>query len=209
MSALTDLLSRRQRIVDTIAKMQAVRADVSRAGAEGRGDAMIAATWAAVMMVTDILKIAMSAGNKQAGAQFALQDKMIANADSVMQKFGASPMTKKSDLMAQVDPNLRTAAGITKSLRDAQGIMNSAAKTLGQDTSTATNFGKWNLVASIGVEMADDTILLIQAGQLGDQAIRGARIAQSQIDRLIAKQAQQLSAIDAKINDFLIRMRTA
>ncbi len=209
MGALNDLLSRRQRIAQTITQMQAARMDVTQAGAEGRLNATVAAAWAGVMMVTDVLKIAMTAGNKQAAAQFALQDRMVENADKLMQRFGSSPMTKKSDLMAQVDPNLRTAAGITKSLRSAQDALGKGAKILGQDTGVNTNLGKWNLVAKIGIEMADDTILLIQAGQIGDQAIRGARIAQSQIDRLIAKQSQQLSAIDNHINEFLIKMRTA
>lgn len=209
MSALNDLLQRRDRIVQCLAKMRAARADTTKIGADGRLDATFAAAWAAVMMVTDILKIAMTAGNKQAAAQFALQDKMVEKADRLMQMFGSSPMTKKSDLMAQIDPNLKTAAGITKSLRDAQSAINKAATELKMDTSITTNFGKWGLVAKIGIEMADDTLLLIQAGQIGDQAIRGARMAQSQIDRLIAKQSENLAAIDYQINEFLIRIRTA
>jgi hypothetical protein len=40
-----------------------------------------------------------------------------------MTRFGASPMTTKSDLLNSVDPNLKVATNLMKDVRTAQGIL--------------------------------------------------------------------------------------
>jgi hypothetical protein len=209
MAMLSDLMARRERIANAIQVIQSTKADVARISQEGQTAATAAAMWAAVMMVTDILKIGMSASNKQAAAGFATIDALVAKADQLMQLFGARPMTTKADLMRQVDPNLQNAATVVGYVRQARGKIDEAAKAMKVPRGPATALGQWDLVARIGVEMADDTILILQAGQTQSAVGRSAAAQQAQIDRTLNKLRQQLSAVDAALVQLLDRARMA
>ncbi len=209
MSEFNALISRRVRLKAAATEIRKTKQDIARYGAEGAEAAAYAAMWATIMMVTDILKIGMSAGDKRAAFAFSSIDTLIDKADKLMQLFGSRPMTKKADLMKQVDPNLQNAVTVIGYIRKTREVISKAAGDAKLAGQALENFNQLDLVAKIGVAMADDTVLLMQAGQLQSRSNAMASQAIAAIDRQISDMARKIGEIDRQIDYMLYRANKA
>ncbi|MBY3347970.1 hypothetical protein [Rhizobium laguerreae] len=204
MRNFSELLSRRQRLKAALQELKAARNDVSKFGAEGDTAVVMVMMWASVMMVTDVLKIGMSAADKRALSLFSAIDNGIAKADGLLQIFGARPMVKKADLLKQVDPNLQKSVVVIDYLRKGRDVLDKAAKQVELSRDALENYKALNLVAKLGLAMADDTILLMQAGTLQTQNAARIRNVIAAIDRQVSDMDRKVAEIDREI-DFMLQ----
>jgi hypothetical protein len=123
---LADLNGQRQRLRNLVADIESSMADVRGYAAQGERDAGYAVAWAATIMMTDILRIGLSAVDKRAKLLFQKQDEALAFAGKVLAAFGGKPLATKSDLLKGIDPSLKNAVKLTQGIRDAQAILKKA-----------------------------------------------------------------------------------
>jgi hypothetical protein len=205
MDEFSALISRRTRLRHALLETRQVKEDIARYGAEGAQAALHAALWASIMMVTDILKIGMSAGDKKAAAGFRAIDTLTDKADKLLQSFGSKPMVKKEDLMRQVDPNLQNAAIVMGYIRKTRAVISKAADDAKLPGQARETYKQLDLVAKLGIAMADDTILLMQAGQLQSQSSSAANHAIAAIDRKLSELVRKIAEIDRLIDGLIQR----
>lgn len=159
--------------------------DVNRFSQEGALYAGIAAGWAATLMVCDILKIGMSAFDRRAAVLFKAQDRQIGQANKVLKWLGMSTITTKEELMAGVDPNLQGVVKLTADIREAQAFLKDKGVKAPKEM---------KLLLDLGTAMADDTVLLIQAGQEQNHV-------RSNADKARSSMRAQLMRIRSRIRD--------
>ena len=198
-------MNRRQRLRDAISALGGIKQDVARHGQEGQAAAAAAAMWAAVLMVAEILKTTISAMDPKAAAGFHMFDSMVEKADKLLQLFGSRPMTKKADLMKQVDPNLAHGATVVGYIRTARTKIIEATKNVKMSKIATERVAQLDLVARLGIDMADSTILLMQAGQ--DQTRVGVqtRNTELQINQRLEELRKKLVLVDDAISNMLAR----
>lgn len=205
MSELSALLSRRTKLHTAIDEARKCKEDIVKYGSEGAQAATYASMWAAIMMVTDIVKIGVSAADPPAAFVFKGIDMLTDKADKLMQLFGSRPMTKKEDLLKQVDANLQNGVviiGYIKKAKDVMAKFGLDKKLTGQ---ALENFKHLTLVAELGVAMADDTLVLMQAGQLQSNANKVTQQAIAGIDRQITNMVRKVAEIDRQIAYMIYR----
>jgi hypothetical protein len=154
--ALAAIRAQRARLMALQRDIESAMRDVDRFSKEGALYAGIAAGWAATLMVCDILKVGLSAMDRRAAVLFKAQDRQISNANKVLKTLGLPTLTSKEELMAGVDPNLQGAIKLTSEIREAQAFLKK------QGAKAPKHIA---LLIDLGTVMADDTVLLIQAGQ--------------------------------------------
>jgi hypothetical protein len=76
---------------------------VSQYNAEGARYAEIAAMWAASLMVAEISKIGLSAGDRRARVLFQAQDRLLDQANKVLKLFGLKTMVTKDEILKSLD----------------------------------------------------------------------------------------------------------
>jgi len=206
MSNVRELLSKRQRLKFALQELKAARNDVSKFGAEADAAVVMAMMWASVMMVADILKIGMSAGDKRASILFSVIDNGMEKADRLLQLFGARPMVKKADLLKLVDPNLQKGVVVIGYLRKCRDVIDKAAKQLKLSGDALENYKALDLVAKLGLAMADDSIVLMQAGNLQAENAARTRNAIAMIDRRVSDMSRKVAEIDREV-DFMLQQK--
>ena len=183
MSTLNDLIRQRAKLAAAAADIAGAMRDIQGYGKEGSDAAGYAACWAAVMMATDIVKTGLSAVNKQAAAGFAAIDKGIAQANKYLGAARLHTITTKAEVMKGVDPNLAGAAGFLRDVTEARNFLKKAG---------AKPPAHLTLILDLATQMSEDTILMLQAGQLQGQVIRNTRSSLAQV-------AARLHAVRVKI----------
>ena len=202
--ALAAIRAQRARLMALQRDIESAMRDVDRFSKEGALYAGIAAGWAATLMVCDILKVGLSAMDRRAAVLFKAQDRQISNANKVLKTLGLPTLTSKEELMAGVDPNLQGAIKLTSEIREAQAILKK------QGAKAPKHIA---LLIDLGTVMADDTVLLIQAGQEQNHVRSNAENARNSMRSQLMRIRQRIEALDREFSRVfeagLERRRTA
>lgn len=201
---LTDLATQRTRMANLVADIERSMRDVARFEAEGERYASYALAWASTILLTDILKISLSALDKRAKLLFKSQDEALARASKFMQVLGLKGLTTKADLMKAIDPSLMVASKLTQSVREAQKILHDAKIQAPK---------KVTLFLELGSAMCDDATLMIDAGMTSQHVQNQASHAQAMMRQTMLKMQQRLMQIDREYTRVFeeqeLRSRTA
>lgn len=202
--ALAAIRAQRARLMALQRDIESAMRDVDRFSKEGALYAGIAAGWAATLMVCDILKVGLSAMDRRAAVLFKAQDRQISNANKVLKTLGLPTLTRKEELMAGVDPNLQGAIKLTSEIREAQAFLKK------QGAKAPKHIA---LLIDLGTVMADDTVLLIQAGQEQNHVRSNAENARNSMRSQLMRIRQRIEALDREFSRLfeagLERRRTA
>jgi hypothetical protein len=202
--ALAAIRAQRARLMALQRDIESAMRDVDRFSKEGALYAGIAAGWAATLMVCDILKVGLSAMDRRAAVLFKAQDRQISNANKVLKTLGLPTLTSKEELMAGVDPNLQGAIKLTSEIREAQAFLKK------QGAKAPKHIA---LLIDLGTVMADDTVLLIQAGQEQNHVRSNAENARNSMRSQLMRIRQRIEALDREFSRLfeagLERRRTA
>lgn len=180
--------------------------DLDRIQSEAMHDAAMAAVWAATLMVCDILKIGLSAADRRAKLLFSAQDRAVRSADRILKLLGAGGLATKADLMKSVSAELGPAAQATEDVRKAMSeLRNLKLPTTGQPVPVKIP-KEAGLLVDLGVAMAQDTILLMQAGHLQRQASVNAAQGRAQMKQSLMRVQNKITLIDSEITRAVERL---
>lgn len=196
MTMFSELVQRRARLQVCADQIRSALDDMHAYREQGTTYAGYAGAWAAVMMATGILRTGLSTVDKRAALLFSAVDRGIDRADRAISFFTHHHRVTKSDLMASLDPNLRPAATFVKDVRDAQAV-------LGKVKVNPPKHLK--LVLELALGMTEDTLLLLQAGQLQHQVTAHANAALRAGTHRWRNILRTISLLDAQIADVLAR----
>lgn len=190
MTTINDLIRQRARLAAAADCIAGTMRDIERFGKEGSEAAGYAACWAAVMMATGIVKTGLSTVNKQAAAGFAVIDNGIAQANKWLGAAKMPTLTTKAELMKGVDPNLAGAAGFLRDVQEARGYLKKAG---------AKPPAHLALVLDLATQMAEDTILMLQAGQLAAQVTKNTRANLTQVAARLHAMKVKIGRLDSQV----------
>jgi hypothetical protein len=187
---VAELYQQRERLRKTAADIRQASQDISRFRSEGADYAAYAATCAAVIMVTDILKHSMSAMDRRAKLLFGAMDKNVATANKVLKAFGQRQITTREDLLRNLDPDLQKPRAMLKVVEQARAFLK---KHEVRETKEV------KLLLDLGVAMTEDSLLIMQAGNTQVHVNNAANSAQANVRRSLEKTLQNLILIDNEL----------
>lgn len=204
MATPLDLIQKRAALNNAANAIAAAMQDIQSAGREGSEAAGYAACWAAVMMATGIVKTGLTVSNKGAAAGFAAIDGAIANANKVLGALGMRTIATKGEAMKSLDPNLAGAAGFLRDVGEARRILKQAG---------ANPPAHLKLLLDLATQMAEDTLLMLQAGQTQGDVHRNTRAAHHQAAARLHALRTKIMLLDNQISMLLaqrdVMQRTA
>lgn len=190
MTMFSELVQRRARLAAAGDAIAGTLRDIQNAGREGSEAAGIAACWAAVMMATGIVKTGLSISNKTAAAGFGAIDSAISSANRVLTELQMPTIATKGDVMKAVDPNLQGAAGFIRSVNEARAFLKKAG---------ANPPPHVKLMLDLATQMAEDTLLMLQAGQTQAVVNRNTQLAMRQVVTRLQAMRQKILLLDGQI----------
>lgn len=159
-SQLEALRAEERRLREVADDIRSVRADILRFDREGVENATYAATWAATLMVADILRRSISAMDRRASVLFSAFDREVATANKVLKMLGLKTIATREEVMKNVDPNLKPAVDFTKDIQKVRQLLKEHKIRVPKEV---------NLLLDLGVDMANDSVLIMQGAQLVEQ----------------------------------------
>jgi hypothetical protein len=194
----------RSRLQGVASDIRAAMKDVKRFGAEGARYAEMAAMWAATLMVAEICKLGLSAGDRRAKVLFNAQDRMFAQANKMLKFLGMATIATKDDVLKTLDPDLRSIDQMTGYVQTTREFL----KKVGVNENKETR-----LVLDLVVAMTQDTLLIMQAMKLQQQVSGNATAAQVKMQQSLTKVTRKIMLIDSELTRMIeraqARMRTA
>lgn len=193
------LQAQRQRLRSVSDEIRNSMRDLDRYQGEAHRDAAMAAVWAATLMVCDILRIGLSAADKRINLIFAAQDRALQSANRILKLFGSSRIVTKADLIESVSAELAPAAQATEDVRKAMAELRKLkVPTTGQPVPVKVP-KEAALVVDLGIAMAQDTILMLQASRLQRQASLSVAQSRMQMQQTLTKVLSRILLIESEI----------
>lgn len=185
--SMIELARARQRLMQAAADIGAAMRDVDSYETDAARAATIAALCAATLMVTDIIRISMSAMDRRARFLFGRWDEAENCVYRAVGVMGGPKKVSRDDLLKGLDQNLRPAGDLIQAVRTAQGGLRTVKlnppKGLG-------------LVIDLGLAMSADTLLMVQAGQTEQAAHSSAHAARQGMRRTLTRLQARIFQID-------------
>ena len=206
-SPLDALVAQRAYLRAIALDIQQAMHDVDRYQAEAVQDANIAAVWAATLMVCDIARIGLSAGDRRARLLFAALDNATARAGRVMRLFGAAKVPTKDDLLRAVNDDLKRPVRMLGAVTAARGVLSRLKLPTTGGPVAVTVPEEVNLVLDLAMAMAADTVLILQAQGLASRAGTQAAQARGQMRVNLHRVLQKMMLIDAELTRQWDRMQ--
>lgn len=206
-SNLTALQAQRQMVQSVANDIRSSLRDVDRYEGEAINAANMAAVWAATLMVCDIVRIGLSAADKKAALAFSTQDRAIQSANRVLKLFGSGGIATKASLMKSIGPELEGAAKATDTLRKVAGELKKLKVPTTNGPVPVKIPKEASLLVDLGLAMAEDTILLLQAGNMQRQASVTAAQSRMQMRQNLQKVLNRIMLIDGEITREFERLR--
>lgn len=201
---LDHLATQRRRLGNLMADVERSTQDVMRYEGEGERYASYALAWASAILLTDILRISLSAVDKRAKLLFKKQDQALERASKFLQALGLGALPTKADLMKAVDPSLTVAPKLTQSVRDAQKLLKDAKLQAPKNVT---------LFLDLGTAICDDTALMIDAGMTSQYVQNQSTHAQAMMRQTMQTIRQRLILIEQEytrvFEEMQLRARTA
>lgn len=190
MTMFSELVQKRAQLAAAGDAIAAAVRDIQNAGREGADAAGYAACWAAVMMATGIVKTGLTVSNKAAAAGFGAIDSAISNANRVLAALKMPTIATKGDVMKAVDPNLQGAAGFIRSVNEARAFLKKAGVNPPPHV---------KLMLDLATQMAEDTLLMLQAGQMQADVSRNTQVAMRQAVTRLQAMRHKILLLDGQI----------
>jgi hypothetical protein len=192
---------RLQGIADDI---RSVRQDLLRFDREGAENAAYAATWAATLMVADILRRSVSAMDRRAPILFSAFDKRVATANKLLKILGLKTIATREEIMKDIDPNLQPVVNFTRDVQEAREMLKKYKIRAPKEV---------DLILDLGIDMTNDATLIMQSQQIAQQIHDRTAHHLTQVDQNLDRVSRRIREVQVKINRLIeqaqIRMRTA
>jgi hypothetical protein len=195
-SQLRALSTQRDYLRSVARDIMSASVDISRFDSEGARYANYATAWAVTLFFADLLRNSICALDRRAPILFRAIDNHIATANKYLKLFGRKSITTKDDVLKAVDANLQ---GVVKLTRNVKVVRDELKK---QKVSVPKEA---NLLLDIGVSFAQDSIIILQAGQVAQHSKDSAASAQANLRASLARVYQRMMAIDAEISRLIER----
>lgn len=204
---LKALQAQRQMLQSVAGDIRGSLQDVDRFENEAILDATFAAAWAATLMVCDILKIGLSAADKRADLLFKQQDDLIKTANKVLKLLGARTITTKADLMRSLGPEVTTASRATETVRTTMEQLRRMKVPTTRHPLPVAVPKEAGLLVDLGVAMAQDTLLLLEAGNLQRRANVTAAQSRMQMRQSLNKVLSRIMLVEGEITREIERLQ--
>lgn len=198
-SPLAALVAQRNYLRSVAEDIRGAMQVVDRYQAEALHDANMAAVWAATLMVCDVIKIGLSAGDRRAKILFAAMDRAMDRANRVLTLLGAPKVATKSDILAAVDADLRGSVKMIDTVRQTRNALASLKVPTSGGSVDVKLPKEANLVIDLGIAMAEDSILILQAQGMVNQAGAHAAFARGQMRTNLNRVLQRVLLVDSEI----------
>jgi hypothetical protein len=208
-SQLEALEAEERRLQGIADDIRSVQQDLYRFDREGAENATYAATWAATLMVADILRRSVSAMDRRAPILFSAFDKKVATANKLLKMLGLKTITTREEIMKDIDPNLKPVVDFTRDVQQAREILKRYKIRAPREV---------DLILDLGIDMTNDATLIMQSQQVAQQTHDRTQINLSQTAHQLDRVSQRLRKIQVKmkllkdpgaIEQAQIRTRTA
>ncbi len=190
--------------------IRSVQQDLLRFDREGAENATYAATWAATLMVADILRRSVSAMDRRAPILFSAFDRKVATANKLLKMLGLKTIATREEIMKDIDPNLKPVVDFTRDVQEAREILKKykirAPKAV-------------DLILDLGIDITNDATLIMQSAQIAQQTQDRTKYNLSQTALHLDRVSRRIREVQVKImrlkdpvrfiDQAQIRMRTA
>lgn len=203
-SRLEALRAEQLRLKGVADDIKSVRADLLRFDREGAENATYAAAWAATLMVADILRRSVSAMDRRASILFSAFDRKVATANKLMRLLGWKTIATREEIMKNVDRNLKPAVDFTKDIQRVRAMLKEYKIRAPKEV---------DLLLDLGIDITNDSILIMQSGQLVDQIHGRTNHNLSQNALALERINKRIRAVQLEMMHLIeqaqVRMRTA
>jgi hypothetical protein len=170
--------------------------DVGGYGREGALFASYAACWAAALMVADIIKIGLKAGDRRARLLFDAQDQAVQRANKLIKAMGGRPLPQKADVLKSVDPQFNGVVGFLDDVKKSREFLKKHKAKEPKEVS---------LLLDLGIAMTEDSVLILDAGTQQQRSVQQAAAAQAQIRAKMARLQSKIAEFDREMTRMIER----
>jgi hypothetical protein len=170
--------------------IRSVQQDLLRFDREGAENAAYAATWAAALMVADILRRSVSAMDRRAPILFSAFDRKVATANKLLKMLGLKTIATREQIMRDIDPNLKPVVEFTRDVQEAREMLKKHKIRAPKEV---------DLILDLGIDMTNDSTLIMQAMQIAQQSHDRTNYNSSQI-------AYQLQRLNKRIREIQVEI---
>jgi hypothetical protein len=178
---------RLQGIADDI---RSVQQDLLRFDREGAENATYAATWAATLMVADILRRSVSAMDRRAPILFSAFDRNLATANKLLKILGMRTIATREEIMKDIDPNLKPVVNFTRDIQEAREILKKHKIRAPKEV---------DLILDLGIDMANDSMLIMQSAQIAQQGHDRTKYNLSQTAHNLQRVSRRIHEVQVEI----------
>jgi hypothetical protein len=184
--------------------IRSVQQDLLRFDREGAENAAYAATWAATLMVADVLRRSICAMDRRAPILFSAFDRKVATANKLLKMLGLKTIATREEIMRDIDPNLKPVVEFTRDVQEAREMLYKYKIRAPKEV---------DLILDLAIDMANDSILIMQTMQTAQQTRDRTNYNLSQVNHHLERVNRRIRNIQVEINRFIeqaqIRTRTA
>lgn len=185
------LVAQRRMLQGAERDIRSAMANVSRYELDGIAFANMAAGWAVTLFFCDLLRNSLSAADRRAPILFGEVDRLVENAKKVLKLLGLGSPPSKADVLKSVDSNFQHAIKFTENVKMVRRMLEKAKIRIPKP---------YNVLTSIAMDMADDTIMIINASQASEQVSASANSAQANMRVSLQRIHQRMMAVDAELS---------
>ena len=197
---LSKLINQRQKFINNLAAIQDVKKNIIEYGQEGYKNAGVAVFCAAVLMTTDIVRIGLEK-NTAGNLLFKGYDKMEGAAYKLLKLFGVKRTTRDDIVAGVTNETAKSITEVTSAVQSAREGLAKVKKVLPKKYAKRLSEPEpVSLILDIGIKMAEDTALLIDAGAQGQNALEQANISAQKIQGTINKIEKQLAVVEKELH---------
>jgi hypothetical protein len=167
-----------------------VQQDLLRFDREGAENATYAATWAATLMVADILRRSVSAMDRRAPILFSAFDRKVATANKLLKTLGLKTIATREDIMRDIDPNLKPVVDFTRDVQEAREMLQKHKIRAPKEV---------DLILDLGIDMTNDATLIMQSAQIAQQTHDRTKYNLSQTAHNLERVSRRIREVQVKI----------
>ena len=188
------LVAQRQRLAASMRDIEMTIREVTKYGADAAAYANVAATWAITLFFCDLLRNSLSAVDRRAPLLFQRFDQLLAKGNKVLKLFGQPTIVDKQTVLKSIDPNLQGSANFSASIRTIRDELAKEKIRLPMP---------YQVLSEFALDMADDSLLIIQASQTSQQVQASVANAQANMRVTLQRIRERLMRMDAEISRLL------
>jgi 5-methylcytosine-specific restriction endonuclease McrA len=202
---LDELQQRHRQLVRILIEIGKARDQIIAEEIQASRNTTIAAGFAAIIVVTDILRIGLSAADERADLMFEAIDKATEQVKDYQMVRGAGGVMTRDDAMLMVDPDLADSSRLLNCVKEVKSLFDAMKKKgLVKSSEGKDQIG---VVVDIGLAMTEDFMLLYSTLRAGQSTISSTRSAYAQANARYERIRDQILRIKSQM-DQIARMQT-